>query len=109
LDLALAQLEERKKKTEDPPGFVKAKVSKPKKEGPRKKRKPEHNGARKRESPTQIEDYFVHICPDCQGNLSGISLSRRHKSKSRNTGSTKDAVAAARSGTKPHLNCQKAW
>jgi transposase len=79
LDVALAQIEELKKKTKEPPAFVKANVSKPKKEEPRKKRKPEQNGARKREKPTQVEEHFLHSCPDCQRELSGITVSRRRQ------------------------------
>jgi transposase len=76
---ALSQIEELKKQAKEPPAFVKAKVSKPKKEGPRKKRKPEENGTRKRETPTQIEEHFIQTCPDCHGDLTGISVSRRRQ------------------------------
>src|SRR5437588_6599431 len=79
LSEALSQIEELKKQTKDPPAFVKANVSKPKKEGPRKKRAKEQNGARKREAPTHIEEHLIRTCPDCQGDLSGISISRRRQ------------------------------
>jgi len=79
LSVALWQIEELKKQTKDPPAFVKANVSKPKKEGPRKKRAKEQNGARKREAPTHIEEHLIRTCPDCQGDLSGISISRRRQ------------------------------
>jgi transposase len=79
LSEALSQIEELKKQTKDPPAFVKAKVSKSKKEGPRKKRAKEHNGARKREARTHIEEHLMRTCPDCQGDLSGINISRRRQ------------------------------
>src|ERR1700692_592001 len=76
LSVALSQIEELKKQTKHPPAFSKAKRSKPKKEGPRKKRAKEQNGARKREAPTHIEEHLIRTCPDCQGDLSGISIPR---------------------------------
>jgi transposase len=79
LSVALSQIEELKKQRKDPPAFVKANVSKPKKEGPRKKRAKEHNGARKREEPTQIEEHLIRTCPDCHGDLTGINVSRRRQ------------------------------
>jgi transposase len=79
LSAALLQLEELKKKAKEPPDFAKANASKPKKEGPRKKRKPEENGARKRETPTQIEEHFIQTCPDCHGELRGVTMSRRRQ------------------------------
>ena len=79
LSAALSQIEELKKKAKEPPDFAKANASKPKKEGPRKKRKPEHNGARKRETPTQVEEHFIRTCPDCHADLTGITVSRRRQ------------------------------
>ena len=79
LSEVLSQIEELKQKMKEPPAFVKANVSKPKKEGPRKKRAKEHNGARKREAPTCIEEHLIRTCPDCQGDLTGITISRRRQ------------------------------
>jgi transposase len=79
LSAALSQIEELKKKAKEPPDFVKANASKPKKDGPRKKRKPEQNGTRKRETPTQVEKHFIQTCPDCHADLRGITVSRRRQ------------------------------
>ena len=79
LDGALLQIEELKKKAKEPAAFVKANVKKTQQNKPRKKRKPEHNKARKRERPTQIQEHFIRICPDCHGDLTGISLSRQRQ------------------------------
>jgi len=77
LSVALAQIEALKKK--EPPAFVKPNGNKAKREGPRKKRAKEHNGARKREMATRIEEHLIRTCPDCQGDLSGINISRRRQ------------------------------
>jgi transposase len=79
LDVALAQIEELKKKAKEPPDFVKANVKKREKKGSRKKRQPEENGSRKRETPTSTQHHHIRTCPDCHGELSGISLSRRRQ------------------------------
>jgi transposase len=79
LDTALWQIEELKKKAKEPPDFVKANGKNREKKGSRKKRKPEENGSRKRETPTSIEEHHIRTCPDCQGELTGISLSRRRQ------------------------------
>jgi hypothetical protein len=79
LSVTLSQIEELKKQRKEPPAFVKANVSKPKKEGPPKKRAKEQNGARKREAPIHIEEHLIRTCPDCQGDLSGITISRRRQ------------------------------
>src|SRR5271169_3423553 len=79
LDGAFLQIEELKKKMKEPPAFVKANVKKKQENKPRKKRKAEHNRARKREEPTQIEEHLIRTCPDCHGDLTAISLSRRRQ------------------------------
>jgi transposase len=78
LDVALQQIEKLKKKEKEPPAFVKANVKKQQNK-PRKKRKPEHNKARKRETPTQIQEHLIETCPDCQEQLTGITVSRRRQ------------------------------
>ena len=120
LDGALQQIEELKKKAKEPPAFVKANVKKTQQNKPRKKRKPEHNKARKRERPTQIQKHFIRTCPDCQGDLTGISLSRQRQLievpppppievVEYRVYKGKAGVRPARSGMRPHLSCQKAW
>lgn len=79
LDGALQQIEELKKKGKEPPAFVKANVKKTQQNKPRKKRKPEHNKARKRETPTQIQEHLIQTCPDCQEQLTGMTVSRRRQ------------------------------
>lgn len=79
LSTALSQIEELKKQVKEPPAFAKANVKKRQENKPRKKRQPEHNGARKRETPTQMEEHLIRVCPDCHGDLTGISLSRQRQ------------------------------
>ena len=79
LSRALSQIEELKKQGKEPPAFAKANVKKRQENKPRKKRQSEHNGARKRETPTQIEEHLIRTCPDCQRDLTGISLSRQRQ------------------------------
>lgn len=79
LDSALLQIEKLKKKAKEPPAFVKANVKKTQQNKPRKKRELEHNKARKRERPTRIQERFIRTCPDCHGDLTGISLSRQRQ------------------------------
>src|SRR5437763_5503738 len=79
LDGRLVQIEELKKQSKEPTKFVKANVKKQQEKKPRKKRQPEHNRARKREKPTQIQEHFIRTCPDCQGDLTGINLSRQRQ------------------------------
>ena len=78
LRVAQARIEELEKLKTPPPAFVKAEKKKPPEDQKkaRKKRDAKHNRARPRSTPTQIVEYRLLNCPECQMRLGGISLAR---------------------------------
>jgi transposase len=75
LQKALERNKELEEKKKEPPSFVKANAPVQEK-GMRKKRGEEHNQARRCETPTEIVEHPLEICPDCQGRVSSVHLGR---------------------------------